>query len=103
MKRFALPVLLTLTAVLVAACAPTANPLASQGEDIAGFWLGLWHGFIALFTFIVSLFKENVGVYEVRNNGGWYDLGFLLGAMSFWGGGGGRAASSSRSSRRDRD
>ncbi|MDA3937638.1 MAG: hypothetical protein PF636_12455, partial [Actinomycetota bacterium] len=63
---------------------------------VAGFWLGLWHGFIVLFTFLISLFRDNVTIYEVSNNGGWYNFGYLLGVMMFWGGGGGGAARGSR-------
>ena len=47
----------------------------------AGFWLGLWHGLIVPVTFVVSLFTDSVSVYEVRNVGGWYDAGFVLGAL----------------------
>jgi hypothetical protein len=31
-------------------------------------------------------------MYEVHNNGGWYNFGFLLGMMILLGGGGGGAA-----------
>ena len=48
----------------------------------------LRHGFISFFAVIVSLFKDNVGVYEAHNNGTWYNLGFILGAMMFFGGSG---------------
>ena len=54
--------------------------------------LGLWQGFIAPVTFVISLFNDDVGVYEVRNTGGWYDFGFLLGLSMIFGGGGGGAA-----------
>jgi hypothetical protein len=69
----------------LAACAAGPNELlgsASPEGAVAGFWLGLWHGFISFFAFIVSLFKETVGVYEVHNNGTWYNLGFILGVES---------------------
>jgi hypothetical protein len=55
--------------------------------DPAGFWVGLWHGFISLFTFIISLFNDSVKVYEIANKGHLYDLGFILGIMFFYGGG----------------
>ena len=48
-------------------------------------------GFIVLFTFIISLFNDNVAVYDVHNSGGWYNFGFLLGVMFFFGGSGGGA------------
>jgi len=76
-----------LAVVLLSACAASANEAASQAND-AGFWLGLWHGFIAPIAFIVSLFNDSVGIYEVDNTGGWYDFGFLLGVSAFFSGGG---------------
>lgn len=85
-----------LTACVVAACAPSGNPLA--GESLvdgspAGFLLGLWHGFIVMFTFVVSLFTDSVGVYEVHNTGWPYNLGYLFGVMAFFSGSGGVAGS----------
>ena len=87
--RSTLP-LLVLCALVLAACAPGANPLRDQAGDtgkLAGFWLGLWHGAIAWITFIVSLFDARVSVYEVHNSGWPYNLGFLFGAGAFHGGG----------------
>ena len=43
------------------------------------FLNGLWHGLILPISFIGSLFNEDIVVYAVNNNGGWYDFGFLLG------------------------
>jgi hypothetical protein len=58
--------------------------LENMDGTVAGFWQGLWHGFIVPFTFLLSLFKEDVGVYELHNNGAWYNFGFTLGTiMSF--------------------
>jgi hypothetical protein len=84
-----------LTAVLVATlvlagCAPGPNSLEkTAGDDgkTAGFLLGLWHGFISPVTFIVSIFSRNVRLYEVHNNGTWYNFGFVLGAGLFLSGG----------------
>ncbi|HEY3544911.1 MAG TPA: hypothetical protein VGK17_02325, partial [Propionicimonas sp.] len=45
-------------------------------------------GFISPITFIVSLFNHDVGIYEVHNNGGWYNFGFVAGASMFFGGSG---------------
>jgi len=79
----------------MAGCAPTANQskgTATANDVVAGFWLGIWHGFIAPIVFVVSLFKNNVGIYEVHNNGAWYNLGYLFGLTCFFGGGGHGAA-----------
>jgi len=82
---------LCLLALVLSACTPGENPLvgsAPAGQEPAGFLFGLWHGFIAPFTFVGSLFTETVNVYEVHNVGAWYDLGFVLGAGILLGGGG---------------
>jgi hypothetical protein len=65
-------------------CAPGNQ---KYDEKPAGFWAGLWHGFICVFTFIIGLFSDNVSLYETNNSGNWYDFGFLLGAAIFLGGG----------------
>jgi hypothetical protein len=80
---------LALMGILLFSCAPGSNELLSTPDTeglIAGFWLGLWHGFIAPFTFIVSLFREGVTIYEVHNNGGWYNFGYLIGISAIFGG-----------------
>ncbi|HUT99635.1 MAG TPA: hypothetical protein VM054_11255 [bacterium] len=59
-----------------------------NGDSPADFWAGLWHGFILLFSFIISLFTDTVKVYEAANVGWAYDLGFLLGVIIFWRGNG---------------
>ena len=76
--------LIILLLVVLSSCAP-----GNERFDVvtAGFWMGLWHGFISFFTFIISLFSDNVNIYEVNNNGGWYNFGFILGVSIFFGGG----------------
>ena len=78
---------LLLGAVLLAGCAPGANEAVTASQD-AGFWLGLWHGLISPITFVISLFTDSVNVYEVQNNGNWYDFGFVLGLSCAFGGSG---------------
>lgn len=77
--------------LVLSACAAGPNSavdVASAEGEVAGFWLGLWQGIIVPITWIISLFSDTVNIYEVHNNGGWYDTGFLLGAGVFLGGGG---------------
>jgi hypothetical protein len=88
-------VIVLLLLSVLAGCAPGANQskgTASGHAGVAGFWLGLWHGFIAPFLFVASLFKGNLGIYEVHNNGAWYNFGYLFGLACFFGGGGNRTA-----------
>src|ERR1700757_1402216 len=86
-------VLLVLNALV--GCAPGANQFKGTANEhfrVAGFWLGLWQGFIAPFVFLASLFKTNLGIYEVHNNGAWYNFGYLFGLACFFGGGGKQTA-----------
>jgi hypothetical protein len=93
MKSSLTLVVLVLLFLILAGCAPGANQSKGTASDVAaGFWLGLWQGFIAPFVFVASLFKSNVGIYEVHNNGAWYNLGYLFGLACIFGGGGNRAA-----------
>lgn len=58
------------------------------GADPAGVLIGFWHGVILPFTFFVSLFNPDVGIYETNNDGNWYNLGFFLGVAGTSGSGG---------------
>ena len=81
--------------LMLAGCAPGANQskgTPNSQDAIAGFWLGIWQGFIAPFVFLASLFKSTLNIYEVHNNGVWYNVGYLLGLACFFGGGGNQAA-----------
>jgi len=85
--------------VSMTGCIPGPNRLTDNPDEsgnVAGFWRGLWHGFISLFTFLLSLFSDHIRIYEVHNNGNWYNFGFMLGMMSFFGGGSGGACRRAR-------
>ena len=80
---------------ILAGCAPGLNQFKGTGGEhyvVAGFWLGVWQGFIAPIVFVATLFTSNLNIYEVHNNGAWYNLGYLFGLACFFGGGGNRAA-----------
>jgi hypothetical protein len=63
------------------ACATqVANAVAPAAP---GFLFGLWHGFIFPLAWLLSLFMDEVAVYAVPNNGGWYDFGYFLGIVVF--------------------
>jgi len=90
MKTTASIMLLLLLAVFLTSCAAGPNSLEkTPGRDgkTAGFWRGFWHGLIAPIAFIISIFSDNVRLYEVHNSGGWYNFGFVLGAGLFLSGG----------------
>jgi hypothetical protein len=77
---------LLLAAILLAASGCASQP-PSDAPGAPGFFMGLLHGFIALFSFVASWFTD-VRIYAVPNSGVWYDLGYLLGVSAFFGGSG---------------
>lgn len=86
MKNIQIPkwLLLAIFALFIlSSCAPGNEKFDMEP---AGFLMGLWHGFISLVTFIISLFNDCVNIYEVNNNGWPYNLGFIIGIAIFYGG-----------------
>jgi hypothetical protein len=86
--------LIFFAALFLVGCAAGPNVLAhtpGPNGSVSGFWLGLWHGFICPVTLVISLFSGKVHIYEVHNNGGWYNLGFIMGCCMIFGGGSSRA------------
>jgi hypothetical protein len=67
-----------MTAIL-SGCADVSNVDKCLIDEPYGFWSGLWHGWIVVFSWIGSLFSDDIAIYAVNNNGGWYDFGFILG------------------------
>lgn len=73
--------------VLLSSCAHVTNIDSCVGDDTYGFLGGLWHGMITPFAFIGSLFSDDITIYAVNNNGGWYNFGYVLGVGGLFGGG----------------
>jgi len=66
--------------LLFPSCADVSSHVSDcVTSDPYGFWGGLWHGMIVPFSWIGSLFSDNIAIYAYNNNGGWYDFGFVLG------------------------
>lgn len=78
---------LLLSSCLVLAASGCASQPPTDAPGAPGFFMGVLHGFLALFSFIGSWFTD-VRIYAVPNSGVWYDLGYLLGVSAFFGGSG---------------
>ncbi len=78
-RRLALAPLAALAAL--GACASQAASAVAPAAP--GFLFGLWHGFIFPVAWLLSLFMDDVAIYAVPNNGGWYDFGYFLGIVVF--------------------
>ncbi|MCD6322219.1 MAG: hypothetical protein J7L77_04265 [Clostridiales bacterium] len=55
-------------------------------EKPANFLWGIWHGWLAPLSLIISLFNKSIRVYESINTGWWYDFGFYIAIISGFGG-----------------
>lgn len=83
MKKIIIILSLALLLILLGSCAP-----GNSGHDKdyrAGFFRGIWHGWIAPISLIWHFFNPNVRIYEVHNTGWWYDLGFYLAIVGGFG------------------
>ena len=78
-RRRALPARAALAGL--SACANQVPTAVEPGAP--GFLFGLWHGFIFPVAWVLSLFMDNVAIYAVPNEGGWYDFGYFLGIVVF--------------------
>ncbi|MBE0600365.1 MAG: hypothetical protein IH607_01150 [Firmicutes bacterium] len=83
-KLLLVALMMVILAALLTSCAPGDG--ANTAENPAGFFTGIWHGWIAPVTLIVSLFNKNIGIYEVNNVGFWYNLGYYMAIISGFGG-----------------
>jgi len=70
--------------ILLSGCAPGGGRYTDNQP--AGFFSGVWHGWIAPVTLIIGFFDESIRIYEQHNTGWWYDLGFYMAVISGFGG-----------------
>lgn len=83
-------VLLTVAAIVVlsllmAGCLPGDG--AATPSEPAGFFWGIWHGWIAPFSLIGEIFfNKGLHIYESYNTGWSYDLGYYMAVISGFGG-----------------
>ncbi len=79
-------VLLPAVMMLIAfsGCFPAGGSYSPQ--EPAGFFSGIWHGWIAPLSLIVGLFKDGIRIYEPYNTGWWYDFGFYIAVIAGFGG-----------------
>jgi hypothetical protein len=83
-KQIVLVLLLSFMVLTLFGCFPQSGN--SIKDNPAGFFMGIWHGWIAPLTLIVSLFNHTVRIYETNNTGWWYDFGFYIAVIAGFGG-----------------
>ena len=70
--------------LILSACAPGGG--SNTTDNPAGFFKGVWHGWIAPISLIWGFFNPVIRVYEPLNTGWWYDFGFYIAIIGGFGG-----------------
>lgn len=83
-KRILLIGMILIFVLLLTGCMPGDGTYSSSSP--AGFFWGIWHGWMAPFSLIRGLFVDGIRVYEVMNTGWFYDFGFYIAIISGFGG-----------------
>ncbi len=83
-RNFVWVVLLLAGLAAFAGCVPGDG--RNNADRPAGFFWGIWHGWVAPISLIIGIFKKNIRLYEVFNNGWLYDFGFYIAVISGFGG-----------------
>ena len=83
-KIVILSLIMVFVFVTLTACVPGDGSYTP--DDPAGFFWGIWHGWLAPVSLIMGLFRSNIRVYEIYNSGWWYDFGFYIAVISGFGG-----------------
>ncbi|MBU0712448.1 hypothetical protein KJ762_15340 [bacterium] len=81
-----IPVTLIFLFILLALSACLPGDGARTIVKPAGFFTGVWHGWIAPISLIVGILNPVIRIYETYNTGWWYDLGFYIAIISGFGG-----------------
>ena len=70
--------------LVLTACVPGDGSYTSNKP--ANFLSGIWHGWIAPLSLILSIGKGSIKMYEPINTGFGYDFGFYMAIISGFGG-----------------
>lgn len=87
-KLIILVALLIIISVILTGCIPGDGKITM--DKPAGFFWGIWHGWVAPVSLIIGIFNKDIRVYEVINKGWWYDFGFYIaivggfGSLALW-------------------
>ncbi|RKP57964.1 hypothetical protein D7Z26_00145 [Cohnella endophytica] len=84
LKKLLLMLLLSVSVLSLTGCVPGDG--INNEHHLAGFFWGIWHGWIAPISLIIGLFKHHIRIYEINNTGWWYDLGFYIAVITGFGG-----------------
>ena len=84
LKKVFLILFIIISLFILNGCAPGSG--ASTPDNPAGFFTGVWHGWIAPVSLIWGTFNKAIRVYEPINTGWFYDFGFYIAIIGGFGG-----------------
>jgi len=82
--RITLIILLLISMLLLSSCA--GSDQFKEGGKRANILHGIWHGWIAPLSLVLSIFGDGIRMYEPNNTGWTYDLGFYMAVIGGFGG-----------------
>ena len=77
-------ILVCLTVLFMAGCMPGSGRYDKASP--AGFFTGIWHGWIAPVSLVIGLLDDTTRIYEPNNTGWFYDLGVYIAIVGGFGG-----------------
>jgi hypothetical protein len=77
-------ILMLMAMILLSSCVPGGG--TNTPSNPAGFFTGIWHGWIAPISLIWGIFNPEIRLYEQFNTGWWYDFGFYMAIIGGFGG-----------------
>ena len=83
-RKITILIIVLVSLAIFVGCVPGDGKNTS--DNPAGFLWGIWHGWVAPISLLLSLFKDNIRIYEIVNTGFWYDFGFYISIISGFGG-----------------
>jgi len=83
LSKIMIPITLIILIISITSCFP--NEVTADKADPSGFFMGIWHGWIAPISLILSFFNPSIRIYDAVNTGWAYDLGFYIAIISGFG------------------
>ena len=83
-KNILLAGILVLFVISLSSCMPGSGN--TNPENPANFLWGIWHGWIAPISLVVSFFRPEITIYDCHNTGLWYNIGYYMAVVGGFGG-----------------
>jgi hypothetical protein len=71
--------IMILAILTLTGCADSVTLETAIEMEKVGFWYGVWHGITLPISFFGQLLFDDIAIYAIYNNGGWYDFGYWFG------------------------